>query len=86
MAKPKKCKCKPCRTCGLKHGCNVAVPHPGGWVRVIAEQRCPAPRERLTHVPSQIMLALRLSGMPEDRATVGEIAAWLRAALRGGGK
>lgn len=37
-------------------------------------------------IPAQIMLALRLSGMPESRATVGEIAAWLRAALRGGGE
>jgi chromosome segregation ATPase len=32
-------------------------------------------------IPAQIMLALRLSGMPENRATVAEIAAWLRAAL-----
>jgi hypothetical protein len=42
----KPCTCKPCRTCGSKHCCNLAVPHPGGWVRVLGEPRCPAPRER----------------------------------------
>ena len=44
---PKPCRCKPCKTCGLKHGCNLAVPHPGGWVRVIGEPYCPAPRAAL---------------------------------------
>jgi hypothetical protein len=43
---PKPCKCKPCRTCGMLHSCNLSIPHPGGWVRVIGEPRCPAPRER----------------------------------------
>ena len=43
---PKPCKCEPCRTCGMKHCCNLAVPHPGGWVRVVGEPYCPAPRER----------------------------------------
>jgi hypothetical protein len=28
------CNCKPCRTCGMKHWCNINAAHPGGWVRV----------------------------------------------------
>ena len=42
----KPCKCEPCRTCGMKHCCNLAIPHPSGWVRVPGEPYCPAPRER----------------------------------------
>jgi hypothetical protein len=45
MSKPKPCECIPCETCGMKHYCNVAVSHPGGWVRCGG---CPAEKVRLT--------------------------------------
>ena len=36
---PKPCKCEPCRTCGMKHCCNLAVFHPSGWVRAAVQMR-----------------------------------------------
>ena len=42
-----RCKCETCKTCQLKHWCNVALPHPGGWVRTGG---CPATRIRMAVV------------------------------------
>jgi hypothetical protein len=38
------CLCTPCKTCGMKHYCNVNATHPSGWVRCGG---CPPEKRRV---------------------------------------